>query len=296
MATNQVATVPKKGFMDYPPETRNQMYETLISDTWDSPVITSDRINCTSIFDLVLSLGLQKRFPLLATSTQIMHEAFAFCVEKCTLRLEKLDQLNAIHAVKDTPVFQHFAANTHSVTLDISLYGHGIDDPRDYRFADMDQTKIRSLIPLSMLHLRCRCHGPDPSKFHSFADLIAELALLFPSISSLNIDLDKTTLGLHRIFKEDILALPWPSLREVKFQRPDLERQFAQATEQMVLFGRHNRHQAAVWPPRAVPWQLEMDCRFMESVNESTERDMRRKIKKGGADARHPLKGGPMVF
>lgn len=294
MATNQVATVPKKGFMDYPPEMRNQMY-VLMSGTWDSPVITTDKINCTSIFDLVLSLGLQKRFPLLATSKQIMHEALVFCVEKCTLRLENLDQLNAIRAVKDTPIFQHFAANIHSVTLDISLYGHGIDNPRDYCFADMDQTKIRSLIPLSMLHLRCRCHGPDPNNFRSFADLIAEVALLFPSISSLKIDLDKTTLKVHRILKEDILATPWPSLREVKFQRPDLERQFAKATEQVELFGRHSRHQAAVWPPRAVPWQLEMDCRFMESVNESTERDMRRKIKKGGADARCPLKDGPMV-
>lgn len=296
MATNQVATVPQKGFMDYPPEMRNQMYETLISNTWDSPVITTDRINCTSIFDLVLSLGLQKRFPLLATSKQVMHEALVFCVEKCTLRLENLDQLNAIRAVKDTAIFKHFAANTHSVALDISLYGHGIDDPRNYHFADMDQTKIRSLIPLSMLHLRCRCHGPDPSNLRSFADLIAEVAILFPSISSLKIDLDKTTLGVHKIFKEDILALPWPTLREVKFQRPDLERQFAEATEQMVLFGRHNRHQAAVWPPRAVPWVLEMDCRFMESVNEYMEMDMRRKIKKGGADARVNLQMGPMVF
>lgn len=70
MATNQVATVPKKGFMDLPPEMRNQIYETLTSDTRDSPVITTNKLNCRSIFDLVLSLGLHNRFPLLATSKE----------------------------------------------------------------------------------------------------------------------------------------------------------------------------------------------------------------------------------
>lgn len=128
MATNQAATVPKIGFMDLPPEMRNQIYETSMSDTWDSPVITTEKLSCRSIFDLVLSLRLHRRFPLLATSKQAMYEALAFCLEKFTLRLENLDQLNAIRAVQHTSTFQQLGARIHSVALDMSWYGRGIDN------------------------------------------------------------------------------------------------------------------------------------------------------------------------
>ncbi|GAB7333533.1 hypothetical protein MBLNU13_g05111t1 [Cladosporium sp. NU13] len=293
MATNQVSTVPNTGFMDLPPEMRNQIYEPLISDTWDCPVITTEMLNCKSIFDLVLSLGLQKRFPLLATSKQVMHEALAFCLEKCTLRLENLDQLNAIRAVRHTSTFQQLRATIRSVALDISWYSHGINNPLEYHPRDLDQTKIKTLIPMSRLHLRCACCSQDFSKSTSFADLISELALLFPNIASLRIDFDKTTFSIHKKLRNDILAMPWPNLREVKFCRPDLERQLAKVTEQMLFFNRRSRHQAAMWPPQRVPWQLEMDFGYLEVLNEILEKDMLRKVKKGGSDARTPFSWGP---
>ena len=293
MATTQVATASKQGFMDLPPEMRNQIYEDLISDTWDSPVITTNKLNCKSIFNLVLSLGLHKRFPLLATSKQVMHEALAFCLEKCTVRLENLDQLNAICAVRYTSTFQQLSANIRSVALDISWYSHGIDNPRDHHPRDLDQTKTKTLIPISGLHLRCSCCCQDFSKSTSFADLIAELALLFPNIASLSIDLDKTTFSIHKKFRTDILAMPWPTLREIKIRRPDLERQLTKVTEEMLFFNRRSRHQAAVWPPQRVSWQLEMDFGYLEVLNGILEKDMRRKIKLGGADARTPLIWGP---
>jgi hypothetical protein len=292
MATEQVATVPQKGFMDFPPEMRTMNNHTIISDTWDNPMITTEKIDCSSIFGLVLTLGLHKRFPLLLTSKQVMYEALASCLEKCTLRLENLDQLDAIRAVRHTSTFQQLSVNIHSLTLDISWYGHGIDNVRDYHPAELNQIKI--LIPLSGLHARCSCHRFDPSKYNSFAELLAELALLFPNNSSLKLDLDQTTISMHNKLRDDVLAMPWPTLREVKFQRPDLERRFAKSTEQMVLLSRRTRHQAAVWPPQSVPWQLEMDCWFLEVVNENLKTDMHRKVEKGGADARHPLRRGPL--
>ena len=293
MATNQVATVPKKGFMDLPPEMRNQIYETLTSDTRDSPVITTDKLNCKSIFDLVMSLGLRKRFPLLATSKEVMHEALAFCLEKCTLRLENLDQLNAIRAVRHTSTFQQLRANIRSVALDISWYSHGIGNPLNYHPRDLEQNKTKTLIPMSRLHLRCACCSQDFSKPTSFADLIAELALLFPNIASLSIDFDKTTFSIHKKLRADILAMPWPTLREVKYRRPDLEHQLAKATEETLFFNRRSRHQPAVWPPQRVPWQLEMDLGYLEVLNEILKKDMRGKIKLGGADARTPFSWGP---
>jgi hypothetical protein len=292
MATNHVAMVPKLGFLDLPPEMRNQVYETLISDTWDSPMITTDKLNCNSIFDLVLSLGLHKRFPLLATSKQVMHEALAFCLEKCTLRLENLDQLNAIRAVRHTSTFQQLRANIRSVALDISWYGHSIGTPFGHHPRDLDQTKTKTLIPMSGLHLRCACCSQDFSKSTSFADLIAELALLFPNIASLSIDFDKTTFSIHKKLRNDILAMPWTTLREIKFRRPDLERQLAKATEEMLFFNHRSRHQAAVWPPQRVPWQLEMDLGYLEVLNGILAKDMRRKVKLGGADACAPFSWG----
>lgn len=291
MATGEIATVPQKGFMDFPPEMRNMIYQAMISDTWDSPTIATDKLNCSSIFNLVLSLGLHERFPLLATSKQVMLEAFEFCLEKCTFRLENLDQLNAIRAVRHTSNFQQLSAKIHAVTLNISWYGHGIDNPRHYPPIDLYQTE--TLIPLPPLDIRCPCHGPDPCPLNPFADLIAELALLFPNIASLTIDLDQTTLSMHNKLKRDVLGTPWPTLRKVKFRRWDLERRFAKATEQMVLFSRHNRHPAAVWPPQEVPWALEMDCRFVESINERFEKDMRRKVENGGAAVAAVLGSGP---
>ena len=173
MATNQVATVPKLGFMDLPPEMRNQIYETLISNTWDSPVITTDKLNCKSTLDLVLSLGLHKRFPLLATSKQFMHEALAFCLEKCTLRLENLNQLNAIRAVRHASTFQQLRANIRSVMLDISWHSHSIGTPFGTPFGhhpgDLERNKTKTLIPTSRLHLRCACCSRDFSKSTSFA-------------------------------------------------------------------------------------------------------------------------------
>lgn len=281
MATDQAATVPKIGFMNLPPEMRNQIYETSMSDTWDSPVITTEKLSCRSIFDLVLSLGLHKRFLLLATSKQAMYEALAFCLEKCTLRLENLEQLNAIRAVQHTSTFQQLSARIRSMALDISWYVRGIDNPFDHHDHDLDQTKTKPLIPMSGLHLRCS------SNF--FADLITELVHLFPHIALLSIDLDKTTFPMHKKLRQDILTMPWPTLREVKFRRPDLERQFAEAWEQMVFFNRRSRHQAAVWPPQSVPWNVEMDSYYLEVLNENFEKDMRSKVKLGGADARTPF-------
>lgn len=293
MATNQVATVPKLGFMDLPPEMRNQIYETLISNTWDSPVITTDKLNCKSTLDLVLSLGLHKRFPLLATSKQFMHEALAFCLEKCTLRLENLNQLNAIRAVRHASTFQQLRANIRSVMLDISWHSHSIGTPFGHHPGDLERNKTKTLIPTSRLHLRCACCSRDFSKSTSFADLIAELALLFPDIASLSIDFDKTTFSIHKKLRNDILAMPWPTLRVIKFRRPDLERQLAKATEETLFFNRRSRHQAAVWPPQRVPWQLEMDLGYLEVLNGILQKGMRKKVKLAGADARAPLTWGP---
>ena len=293
MATNQVATVPKLGFMDLPPEMRNLIYGILTSNTWDSPVITTDKLNCKSIFDLVLSLGLHKYFPLLATCKQVMHEVLAFCLENCTLRVENLDQLNAIRAIRHTSAFQQLRAAIRSVALDISWYSHGIDNPLNYHPRDLEQPKTKTLIPMSRLHLRCSCCSQDFFRSTSFVDLIAELALLFPNITSLSIDFDKTTFSVHKKFRNDILAMPWPTLREIKFRRPDLERQSANATEQALFFNCRSRYQAAVWPPQRVPWQLEMDFGYLEVLNEILEKDMRRKIKLAGGDARTPFSWGP---
>lgn len=262
MATKQVEmAITKKGFVDMRPEMRNQIYEILTSENWDSPIITTDKLNCNSIVDLVLSLGLHKRFPLLATSKQIMHEALTFYLERCTLRLENTDQGDAICAARYTPTFQHLSANIHSVHLDLSWYGHGIDNPRHCRHTG-ELEQVNALVPLPDLH-PCSYLGRDrsePTTFSAFAFLLKRLVILFPNISSLTIDFDKTTLSIHNKLKHVILGTPWPSLRSVKFRRPDLERQFAKATEDVMVFGRRGRHQPAVWPPRAVPWQLEMDC------------------------------------
>jgi len=267
-----------------PPEMRNMIYETLTSENWDSPIITTEKLNCDSIVDLVLSLGLHERFPLLATSKQIMHEVLQFYIEKCTLRLENTDQEDAICAVRYTPTFQHLSANIHSVHLDLSWYGHGIDDPRDCRHPG-EFEQVNALIPLPRREYPSAYFGRDslnPTASTAFPVLIRQLVTLFPNISSLTIDLDKTTLPMHNMLKRTILNTRWPSLRSVKFRRPDLERQFAKATEEVEFWSRRGRNQAAVWPPRAIPWQLEMECRFLESVNETMEMDMLRKVREGG--------------
>ena len=285
MATKLVEMlITKKCFMDMPPEMRNMIYETLTSENWDSPIITTEKLNCDSIVDLVLSLDLHKRFPLLATSKQIMHEVLQFYLEECTLRLENTDQEDAICAVRYTPTFQHLSANIHSVHLDLSWYGHGIENPRHCRHPG-EFEQVNALIPLPREY-RCSYLGRDssgPTASTAFPFLIKQLVLLFPNISSLTIDLDKTALPMHSMLKRAILNKRWPSLRSVKSRRPDLERQFAKATEEVVVFGRRGRHQAVVWPLQAVPWQLEMDCRFLETVNKNLERDVLSKVREGGA-------------
>jgi hypothetical protein len=297
MATKLVEMlITKKSFMDMPPEMRNQIYETLNSENWDSPIITTDKLNCNSIVDLIISLDLHERFPLLATSKQIMHEVLQYYLEKCTLRLENTDQEEAICAARYTPAFQHLSANIHSVHLDLSWYGHGIDNPRDCRHPG-EFEQVHALIPLPRREHPSSYFGRDsmgPRAFTAFPVLINELVTLFPNITSLTIDLDKTTLPMHNMLKRAILSKRWPSLRSVKFRRPDLERQFAKATEEVEFWSRRGRHQAAVWPPRAIPWQLEMDCRFLASVNETMEVDMLRKVREGGEAVPGLLCSGPL--
>ena len=111
----------------------------------------------------------------------------------------------------------------------------------------------------------------------SFAYLSAELQRHFPNTEHICIELDKFTTALQFEIKSNLLGMRWPTLREVKFRRPDLERQFISSMRRHVRFHSDTRYLSGFWPPQAIPWQIEMDCRFLDSVNEGLEKAMLKK-------------------
>jgi hypothetical protein len=260
----------RTGFLDLPAELRNQIYHDYISSFEDRPAIKPDKLNkaaCISIFHLLKALNREHALSLLLTDKQIMHEALPLCLELCTLRLHDLDQLDALRHVRHDMNFQKIGGLVRSLTLDISMFGYGLQYPRTYHPGVLRDAK--TLIPL---------HGTTPcwhlnhtrrAQPRYFADLLTELKTYFPNTASITVEVDNKTLTLQHGLRSDFFGFPWPSVCEFKFRRPDLEARFTRDTEEDVLWSGRVFPSGGMRPPQAIPWQLEMQCRFLESVNES---------------------------
>lgn len=278
MATEQVTMVPKKGFMDLPPELRNQIYETYISFYRDRLEITPNELRkdaCESTLHLVKALNLEHYFPFLLANKTIMHEAITLCLRTCSLHLQNLDQLEIVRSLRRNPDFQPIADNIRALEINISWYGHGIEQTREHTPTVLNQ--IQTLIPLTGVQNRHYRPVQNPSRPRSFAYLSAELQRYFPNTEHICVQLDKFTTAFQFEIKSNLLGMTWPTLREVKFRRPDLERQFVSSMRRHVIFHSDTRHAFGFWPPQAIPWQIEMDCRFLDSVNEGLEKAMLKK-------------------
>jgi hypothetical protein len=278
MATKQVATVPKTGFMDLPPELRNKIYKNFISSYTGWLEVTPSELNkgaCRSVLDLVKTLSLDYYFPFLLANKTIMHEAIILCLRTCSLRLRKLDQLDTVRSIRRNPDFQPICANIRALNLDISRYGHGIDQTREHTPTALNE--VQTLISLTGLNHRNYCPRQNPSRPRSFAALTRELQLCFPNTEHICIELDKLTAAMQFDIKNHLVRMTWPTLREVKLRRPDLERQFTSTIRHHGARHIDTRHQFGVWPPQAIPWQVEMECRFLDSLNENLEKAMLKK-------------------
>lgn len=278
MATERVTKAPKKGFMDLPPELRNQIYETFVSFYTDRLRITPNELSkdaCQSILHLVKALNLKHYFPFLLANKRIMHEAITLCLRTCSLHLQNLDQLNVVRTLRRNSDFQPIANNIRALELNISWYGHGIEQTREHTPTVLNG--IQTLIPLTGVQNRHYRPLQNPSRPRSFAYLSEELRRYFPNTEHICIQLDKFTTALQFEIKSNLLGITRPTLRGVKFRRPDLERQFVSSMRRHVIFHSDTRHASGFWPPQAIPWQIEMDCRFLDSVNEGLEKAMLKK-------------------
>ena len=260
----------RKGFLDLPPELRNQIYKDYISTFKGRPVIKPGNLcksACKSIGQLVKALNLKHAFPHLFTSKQIMYEALPFCLDICNLRLHDLDDLDAVRSVRHNTSFRSIGANIRYLTLDISWFGHGIDFPREHHPTALKETK--TLVPLPGTLTCWYFPRPYRSQPCTFAKLLAELENYFPNTTSICVEVDRTTLLMQSELKRDLLTTTWPSLRDIKFKRLDLERRVAVMMEGDFLF-----HPRRSWPRQPIPWELDLESRYIESMNEGLARSL----------------------
>jgi hypothetical protein len=257
------------GFNRIPAELRNQIYEDFVTTCAEHRFIKLDKLDkaaCKTPWELALALGLKPFFPLLFASKQILDEALPFCLQTCDLYVRDLSHLMALEEVQHLPTFHKIANHIRALTLDLT--------PKE-------KPAPPRIIPASwddLPPLRTHVEGaykPNPPTAE-FTALLEELENLFPNISTLHVLLDEPRLHLHEALRLGLSGVEWPTLREVRVRRADLDREIAvmQSMDPASLF----RHPHAVWPPYRIPWGLEMDYAFLELVNEQLAQLMRKKV------------------
>jgi hypothetical protein len=266
----------KTGFLDLPAELRNQIYQDYISDYEERPVIKPDKLNkaaCVSISHLLKALDSEHALDLLLADKQIMDEALPLCLGHCTLHLQDLNQLDALHGVREDMNFQKIGGFVRSLTLGLSWFGHGIDRPLDHHPRTLQETRM--LVPLPSRPMYWY-HSSSGWHAISFRRLLVELKSYFPDVTSITVELDKATLSMQDDLRRGFFSLYWPSVREFKIRRPDLERMSTRTTEPQLFYNRRGVR-GAMRPPQLIPWELDMECRFLESVNDELAKDMRKR-------------------
>lgn len=270
----------KKGFLDLPAEMRNQIYENYVSTFPERPLIKPQKLDKSTrktMFTLVMTLGLRQNFPLIFTRKQIMQEVLAYCLGTFALHLRDRDQLEVVRNLQHLSNFNNIEASVRELSLDLSWLGQGIVDPQSH--STRTAVATRALLPLpcpytthmfayttSGVRVLPGLLSPQPS--NPFWKLFAELAQYFPNVKSICIELDKWTICLQADLRKCLVDASWPSLRQVRVRRPDLELCLTPPAERDVLFpGR--RHQLVFRPPQRIPWKVEMEFLFLEEVNDN---------------------------
>lgn len=267
----------RKGFDDLPAELRNRIYDYSTPTSVEYQIIKLDKLNnnnCKTIHGLALALGLKQLFPLIFACKAIMHEVLPLCLQICDVRLENLVQLDAMEAVLHlNNYFRTFMAHIRTLTLDLTyekaasfypaLGPPHLPKPLLLRFPCASRLSIHALSRIPEI-------TPPPAI--EFKKILAELQEYFPNTSTIRVELDDTTLRLQTGLQVSLARMFWPRLSEVKVRRPDLELRLARSEQN--IFG--TRHVRTFWPPERIPWVIEMDCLYLDTVNEDIVRLLRR--------------------
>lgn len=250
-------TAASRSFMGFPGEIRNTIYEYCLASYTeiDDRVIQARKIlrgKHSSDQQLNVALELAQAYPFLLTSKTVMQGAFQACLCACTLNLD----LNRDDDVKLDKVFEQSSDISpllqctkyiRSASILLSRPGRSLFSPRiaslDFSWTD----KLKALCPnLEKLefHLTDGTHQSRDriTSFFSAKDSIAGW-LALRTVVIRHLDLEK------RVRKEQ--SLSW----------------FASLPLRPFFPGREVLFAGAPWYNRQ-PWQMDMDVRFMERVNE----------------------------
>lgn len=276
----------RKSFNDLPAELRNRIYDYSTPTSVKYQIIKLDKLNknnCRTIHELASALGLKQIFPLIFASKSIMHEVLPLCLQICDVRLENLAQLDAMKAVWNLDnYFSIFMAHICTLTLDLTYekparYYQSLGSPR------LPKPLLLRFPCASRMAIIALSRTPEliPAPSIEFTAMLEELQDYFPNTSTIRVELDATTLRLHTALQVSLACMSWPTLSEVEVRRPDLKLRLARSEQD--IFG--NRLRRTFWPPERIPWAIQMDGLYLETVNEDIVRVLRRQKARGAASS-----------